>query len=108
VNSSPAPVAVRAPDLAFVELVDEALRAAGASHQRRDVFCFRLNMIELKQERVRKAAVDARRFTKAFADVASVWCHTRARELHLTIFSECQLVMCQALPRRVALVTIRA
>ena len=41
-------------------------------------------------------------------DISSVRCHARARELHLTIFSECQLVMCQALTRRMPLVTIRA
>jgi len=102
---------VRTADLAFVELTDEALRAATASHQRGDVFRFRVKTIELEHERVRKPAVEARRFPKALqhdADVASVRRHARARELHLTIFAECQLVMCQALTRRVSLVTIRA
>jgi hypothetical protein len=91
-------------DLALVELSETALRAATASHKLGDVFRLRLKMIELEHELVRKPAVDAPRFAKALqhdADVASVGRHTRARELHLTMFSECQLVMCQALTRRV-------
>jgi hypothetical protein len=110
-NSSAAPVAVRAADLALIQLVYEALRTAGTSHERGDVLCLRFNMIELEHERVRKAAVNARGFPKALkhnADIASVWRHAWARELHLPIFSKCQLVMGQALSSRVALVTIRA
>ena len=110
-NGSAPPVAVRTADLAHIQLVYEALRTTGASHERRDVFCLRFNTIELEHERVRNAAVDARRFAKALqddADIASVRCNSRARELHLTIFSECQLVMCQALPCRVALMAVRA
>ena len=63
-NGSAAPVAVRAADLALIQLIYEALRTAGASHERRDIFCLRRNMIELEHEPVGKAAVDARQFTK--------------------------------------------
>jgi hypothetical protein len=103
-------VAVRAADLALIEFVDEALRPASASHECGDVFRLRLNMIELERQRVRKPAVDARCFAQALqhdADIPSVWRHTRARELHLTTVSECQLVMCPTLTRCVSLVTVR-
>jgi len=63
-NGTAATVAVRTANLAFIELTDEALRAASASHKAGDVFGLRLKMIELKHERIRNAAVDARLFAK--------------------------------------------
>jgi hypothetical protein len=52
-------VTIRTANLALLQLIDQALAAAAAAHERRNVHRLRPPVVELEHERVRDAAVNA-------------------------------------------------
>lgn len=107
----PAPVAVRAAHLALIQLIDQGLGATAASHQRRYLFCLRLDVVELEYKNVCNATVDTGRVAQTVPedpDIAAVCRGSWTCKFHVATPGKTKLVVDKPPRRRMALVTVRA